>query len=137
MTCAACRFSDSNHSAADVVAVAAQQISYWARTTIVTADEVLAILKPRERNAKGVGSDELFLQDPKSIGTSTKGTASELGLVHAVQRAGLRVARDRNRCFSKRLRARAIERRSPSSRSGSTARRLGAIYPPMANTYGL
>ncbi len=47
------------------------KISYWARTTIVPL-MILAVLKPLARNAKGVGIDELFLQDPKSIGTSAK-----------------------------------------------------------------
>src|ERR1700759_2907065 len=47
------------------------KISYWARTTIVPL-MILAILKPLARNAKGVGIDELFLQDPKSVGTSAK-----------------------------------------------------------------
>src|SRR5262249_49241218 len=47
------------------------KISYWARTTIVPL-MVLAVLKPRARNAKGVGIDELFLQDPRKIGMSAK-----------------------------------------------------------------
>src|SRR5580704_1372354 len=47
------------------------KISYWARTTIVPL-MILAALKPLARNARGVGIDELFLQDPKSIGTSAK-----------------------------------------------------------------
>src|SRR6201999_4141373 len=45
------------------------KISYWARTTIVPL-MVLAVKKPRARNAKGVGIDELFLEDPRSIGLS-------------------------------------------------------------------
>src|SRR3954463_10882718 len=40
------------------------KISYWARTTMVPL-MVLAALKPRARNPKGVGVDELFLQHPK------------------------------------------------------------------------
>ena len=42
------------------------KISYWARTTIVPL-MILAVLKPQARNARGVGIDELFLQDPRSI----------------------------------------------------------------------
>src|SRR5689334_13641025 len=38
--------------------------SYWARTTLVPL-MVLAVLKPRARNPRGVGIDELFLQDPR------------------------------------------------------------------------
>src|SRR5215475_5261542 len=47
------------------------KISYWARTTLVPL-MVLAVLKPLARNAKGVGIDELFLQDPKTIRTPAK-----------------------------------------------------------------
>jgi squalene-hopene/tetraprenyl-beta-curcumene cyclase len=47
------------------------RISYWARTTIVPL-MVLAALKPRARNDSGVGIDELFLQDPRSIGMTAK-----------------------------------------------------------------
>src|SRR6266545_3637742 len=47
------------------------KISYWARTTIVPL-MVMAALKPLAKNPKGVGIDELFLQDPKSIGTPAK-----------------------------------------------------------------
>ena len=47
------------------------KISYWARTTIVPL-MVLAALKPRAKNPKGVGIDELFLQDPRSIGMTAK-----------------------------------------------------------------
>src|SRR5579871_5121129 len=43
------------------------KISYWARTTLVPM-LVLGALKPRAKNPKGVGIDELFLQDPRSIG---------------------------------------------------------------------
>src|SRR3982074_1375737 len=47
------------------------RISYWARTTIVPL-MVMAALKPLAKNPKGVGIDELFLQDPKSVGTPKK-----------------------------------------------------------------
>src|SRR5882672_5894176 len=47
------------------------KISYWARTTMVPL-MVLAALKPRAKNPKGVGVDELFLQDPRSIGMTAK-----------------------------------------------------------------
>src|SRR5215469_7211483 len=47
------------------------KISYWARTTMVPL-LVLAALKPRPRNANGIGIDELFLQDPRSIGSTAK-----------------------------------------------------------------
>src|SRR6201996_4989732 len=47
------------------------KISYWARTTIVPL-MVLAALKPRAKNPKGVGIDELFLQPPHSIRMAPK-----------------------------------------------------------------
>src|ERR1700747_1443082 len=46
------------------------KISYWARTTIVPL-MVLAALKPRAKNPKGVGIDELFLQPPHTIGMTS------------------------------------------------------------------
>ena len=47
------------------------KISYWARTTIVPL-MVMAALKPMAKNPKGVGVDELFLEDPKSVGLTPK-----------------------------------------------------------------
>src|SRR3569833_2918502 len=47
------------------------KISYWARTTMVPL-MVIAALKPRAKNPKGIGIDELFLQDPSSIGMPAK-----------------------------------------------------------------
>ena len=47
------------------------KISYWARTTMVPL-LVLAALKPRAKNAYGIGIDELFLQAPHSIGMTAK-----------------------------------------------------------------
>src|SRR6266702_3678447 len=88
------------------------KISYWARTTMVPL-MVLAALKPRARNPKGVGIDELFLGDPRSID------------------AVLRVVEP---MFPKSLRKRAID-----AALAFTEERLngedgmGAIYPPMAN----
>src|SRR5580700_6080811 len=43
------------------------KISYWARTVIVPL-LVLQALKPRARNPRGVGIDELFLENPRDIG---------------------------------------------------------------------
>src|ERR1700744_4269318 len=47
------------------------KISYWARTVIVPM-LVLTTLKPRAKNPRGVTIDELFLEDPKSIGPTPK-----------------------------------------------------------------
>src|SRR5579872_3649758 len=47
------------------------KISYWARTVIVPL-LVLQALKPKARNPKGVGIDELFLERPDTIGPRSK-----------------------------------------------------------------
>jgi squalene-hopene/tetraprenyl-beta-curcumene cyclase len=108
------------------------KMSYWARTTIVPL-MVLAALKPRAQNAKGVGIDELFLQDPRSIGPAAKAPHQSWGwftLFRALD-AVLRVVEP---WFPKKLRARAI-----GSAIAFVEERLngedgmGAIYPPMAN----
>src|SRR5689334_2345846 len=108
------------------------KISYWARTTIVPL-MVLAALKPRARNAKGVGIDELFLQDPKSIALSTKAPHQSVSwfLLFRALDTVLRVVEP---FFPKKLRQRAID-----AALAFTEERLngedgmGAIYPPMEN----
>ena len=47
------------------------KISYWARTVIVPL-LVLQALKPKARNPKGIGIDELFLQPPQTVGPPAK-----------------------------------------------------------------
>jgi squalene-hopene/tetraprenyl-beta-curcumene cyclase len=108
------------------------KISYWARTTIVPL-MVLAVKKPRARNPKGVGIDELFLEDPRSIGLSEKAPHQSWGWfkLFRVLDGILRVAEP---FFPKKLRQRAID-----AALAFTEERLngedgmGAIYPPMAN----
>ncbi|NGO91413.1 MAG: squalene--hopene cyclase, partial [Halomonas sp.] len=108
------------------------KISYWARTTIVPL-MVLAALKPLARNPKGVGVDELFLQDPRSIGMTAKAPHQSLGWF--VLFRGLdKILRVIEPMFPKSLRKRAID-----AALAFTEERLngedgmGAIYPPMAN----
>ena len=108
------------------------KISYWARTTIVPL-MVLAALKPRAKNPKGVGIDELFLQDPKSVGMTAKAPHQSWGwfLLFRALDGILRVIEP---LFPKKLRQRAID-----AALAFTEERLngedgmGAIYPPMAN----
>jgi squalene-hopene/tetraprenyl-beta-curcumene cyclase len=108
------------------------RISYWARTTMVPL-MVLAALKPRAQNPRGVGIDELFLQDPRSIGMTAKAPHQSWGwfLLFRALDGVLRVVEP---LFPKKLRQRAIE-----SALAFTEERLngedgmGAIYPPMAN----
>src|SRR4051812_41053935 len=47
------------------------KISYWSRTVIVPL-LVLQALKPRAKNPRGVTIDELFREDPKTIGAPHK-----------------------------------------------------------------
>jgi squalene-hopene/tetraprenyl-beta-curcumene cyclase len=108
------------------------KISYWARTTMVPL-LVLAALKPRARNPKGIGIDELFLQDPRSIGMTPKAPHQSWGwfLLFRALDSALRVVEP---LLPKSLRDRAI-----AAALTFTEERLngedgmGAIYPPMAN----
>jgi squalene-hopene/tetraprenyl-beta-curcumene cyclase len=108
------------------------KISYWARTTMVPL-MVLAALKPRAKNLKGVGIDELFLQDPRSIGMTAKAPHQSLAWF-VLFRALDRILRVVEPLFPKSLRKRAID-----AALAFTEERLngedgmGAIYPPMAN----
>src|SRR5437762_14033306 len=83
------------------------KISYWARTTIVPL-MVMAALKPLARNPKGVGIDELFLQDPRSVGMSAK-APHQSGGWFALFRVLDVILRQIEPLFPKKLRARAIE----------------------------
>jgi squalene-hopene/tetraprenyl-beta-curcumene cyclase len=108
------------------------KISYWARTTLVPL-LVLAALKPRAKNPKGVGIDELFLQDPRSIGMTAKAPHQSWGwfLFFRALDSVLRVVEP---LFPKRLRARAINEAVAfieERLNGEDG--MGAIFPPMAN----
>src|SRR6266700_6983663 len=109
------------------------KISYWARTTIVPL-LVLAALKPRAKNAGGIGIDELFLQPPHSIGMTAKAPHQNWGwfLLFRALDSVLRVVEP---LFPKKLRARAIDSAVAfieQRLNGEDG--LGAIFPPMANT---
>jgi squalene-hopene/tetraprenyl-beta-curcumene cyclase len=109
------------------------KISYWARTTIAPL-MVLAALKPRAKNPSGVGIDELFLQEPHSIGMTAKAPHQSWGWF-LLFRALDSVLRAIEPLFPKRLRARAIDSAVAfieERLNGEDG--LGAIYPPMANT---
>jgi squalene-hopene/tetraprenyl-beta-curcumene cyclase len=109
------------------------KISYWARTTIVPL-MVLAALKPRAKNPKGIGIDELFLQDPRSIRMTAKAPHQSWGWF-VLFRALDGVLRVIEPMFPKKLRARAIDGAVAfieERLNGEDG--LGAIFPPMANT---
>jgi squalene-hopene/tetraprenyl-beta-curcumene cyclase len=108
------------------------KISYWARTTLVPL-LVLAALKPRAKNPKGVGIDELFLEDPRSIGMTPKAAHQSWGwfLLFRGLDSVLRVIEP---LFPKKLRARAIDAAVAfveERLNGEDG--VGAIFPPMAN----
>lgn len=108
------------------------KISYWARTTMVPL-MVLAALKPRARNPKGVGIDELFLEDPRGIGMTAKAPHQSWGwfVLFRSLDAILRVLEP---YFPKWLRQRAIDAALAfieERLNGEDG--MGAIYPPMAN----
>ncbi|WP_375413807.1 squalene--hopene cyclase [uncultured Bradyrhizobium sp.] len=108
------------------------KISYWARTTVVPL-MVLAALKPRARNEIGVGIDELFLQDPRSIGMTAKAPHQSWGWFTLFRGLDI-VLRTIEPLFPKKLRARAINAAVAfveERLNGEDG--LGAIYPPMAN----
>src|SRR3954471_15949517 len=84
------------------------KISYWARTTIVPL-MVMAALKPMAKNPLGVGLDELFLQDPRSVGMTAKAPHQSWGWV-LLFRALDQVRRVVEPLFPAKPRARAVER---------------------------
>ncbi|MGZ3321252.1 MAG: squalene--hopene cyclase [Xanthobacteraceae bacterium] len=109
------------------------KISYWSRTVIVPL-LVLQALKPRARNPKGIGIEELFLEPPQSIGLAPKAPqqkASWFWFFHTFDSA----LHALEPLFPKRSRRRAIDRAVAwvSERlNGEDG--LGAIFPAMANS---
>ena len=109
------------------------KISYWARTVIVPL-LVLMNLRPLARNPLGITIDELFLQDPKTIGPPAKAAhQSQVWFTgFAMIDAVLRVT---DPYFPKAMRARAIakaERFVTERLNGVDG--LGAIFPAMVNS---
>ena len=109
------------------------RISYWARTTIVPL-MVLAALKPRAQNLGEIDIRELFLQDPKAIGTTAR-APHQSRLLFAAFDVLDKVLRVAEPFFPKRVRQHAIDKAIAfveERLNGEDG--LGAIYPPMANT---
>ena len=108
------------------------KISYWARTTIVPL-MVLATLKPLAKNPKGIGLDELFLQDPRGVGMTRKAPHQSWNWFLLFRALDL-ILRAVEPLFPAKPRARAVEialafiEERLNGEDG-----LGAIYPPMAN----
>jgi squalene-hopene/tetraprenyl-beta-curcumene cyclase len=109
------------------------KISYWARTVIVPL-LVLQALKPRAKNPKGIGIDELFLQPPQSIGSPSK-APHQKWFWFLLFRGIDAVLRATEQMFPKRSRQRAIDKAVAfvtERLNGEDG--LGAIFPAMANS---
>jgi squalene-hopene/tetraprenyl-beta-curcumene cyclase len=109
------------------------KISYWARTVIVPL-LVLQALKPKAKNPNGVRIDELFHEDPKSIGPAPK-AAHQKWSWFLLFRAIDIVLRAAEPLFPRWLRKKAIDRAAAfvtERLNGEDG--LGAIYPAMANS---
>jgi squalene-hopene/tetraprenyl-beta-curcumene cyclase len=109
------------------------KVSYWARTVLVPLT-VLNALKPRARNPKGVGIDELFVTPPDDVKHWPKGPHQSWPWSQVF--GGIdRVLRALEPYFPKSTRKLAINRaqRFVSQRlNGEDG--LGAIFPAMVNS---
>ena len=108
-----------------------EKVSYWSRTVIVPL-LMLASLKPKARNPRGISVAELFPVPPDDVrGYITNPTGRGLGSLFIALDAVLR------RCepmFSRTMRGRAIKRAENFIKprlNGEDG--LGAIFPAMAN----
>ncbi|MBN9598421.1 MAG: squalene--hopene cyclase [Afipia sp.] len=109
------------------------KISYWARTVIVPL-LVLMTLRPRARNPLGIGVDELFLEDPKTIGPTPKAPhQSQLWFTaFDILDKMLRIA---DPFFPKKMRQRSIRKAEEFvTERLNGVDGLGAIFPAMANS---
>jgi squalene-hopene/tetraprenyl-beta-curcumene cyclase len=109
------------------------KISYWARTVIVPL-LVLRSVKPKARNPKQIGIDELFLEPPQTLGPPAKAPHQKwfwFLLFRGID-AVLRMIEPH---FPKRTRQRAIDGAVAfvtERLNGEDG--LGAIFPAMANS---
>ena len=109
------------------------KISYWARTVIAPL-LVLGALKPLARNPKKVGIDELFLEDPKSIGGVKKAPHQKWSWFLFFRAVDI-VLRAAQPLFPKATRKRAIDASVAFVKERLNGEDgLGAIYPAMANS---
>jgi squalene-hopene/tetraprenyl-beta-curcumene cyclase len=108
------------------------KISYWARTVIVPL-LILQALKPKARNPRHIGIDELFTQPPQSLGPRSKAPHQKWSwflLFSAIDRL-LRLAEP---MMPSRPRRRAIDKALGFIGERLNGQEgLGAIFPAMAN----
>src|SRR5947207_9319397 len=109
------------------------KISYWSRTVIVPL-LVLQALKPRAQNPRGVTIDELFHEDPKTVGAPHKAPHQKWSWFLFFRAVDI-VLRALEPVMPKRLRKRAIDRAVAFvSERLNGIDGLGAIYPAMENS---
>ena len=109
------------------------KISYWARTVIVPL-LVLMTYKPRAKNPLGISVDELFLEDPKSVGPTAK-APHQSQLWYTAFAIIDRVLRVADPFFPKSSRARAIAKADAFvTERLNGVDGLGAIFPAMVNS---
>src|SRR5438270_7693896 len=109
------------------------KISYWARTVIVPL-LVLQALKPRAQNPRGVTIDELFHEDPNSVGPPAKAPHQKWSWFLFFRGVDI-VLRALEPVMPKRQRKRAIDKAVAfvtERLNGIDG--LGAIYPAMENS---
>ncbi|QET05994.1 MULTISPECIES: squalene--hopene cyclase [Cupriavidus] len=109
------------------------KVSYWARTVIVPL-LVLNSLRPRARNPRKIGIDELFLKPARTLGLPGK-APHQSRFWHSVFTALDVVVRAAEPLFPRSARQRAIERaRAFTVERLNGEDGLGAIFPAMANS---
>ncbi|MBI4367077.1 MAG: squalene--hopene cyclase [Deltaproteobacteria bacterium] len=109
------------------------KISYWARTVIVPL-LVLQALKPKARNPKGIGIEELFLEPPQTVGPPSK-APHQTWFWFLLFRGINAVLCLSEPTFPQRMRRRAVGKALAfvtERLNGEDG--LGAIFPAMANT---
>jgi squalene-hopene/tetraprenyl-beta-curcumene cyclase len=109
------------------------KISYWARTVIVPL-LVLQALKPKAVNARGVTIDELFHEDPKTVGAPHKAPHQRWSWFLFFRAVDI-VLRALEPYMPKALRKRAVDKAVAfvtERLNGIDG--LGAIYPAMENS---
>jgi squalene-hopene/tetraprenyl-beta-curcumene cyclase len=109
------------------------KVSYWGRTVIVPL-LVLRTLAPLAKNPRAVTIDELFLENPREIGTPEKAPHQHAGWFYFFRIAD-RILRATEPFFPRSLRRRSIAKAVAfvtERLNGEDG--LGAIYPAMANS---
>jgi squalene-hopene/tetraprenyl-beta-curcumene cyclase len=108
------------------------KVSYWTRTVVVPL-LVLSALKPRARNPKGIGIDELFIEPPEKIGLLPR-SAHQSQLWFTFFRCIDSILRAVEPHFPQRVRQRAIDDAVGFVRARlNDEHGLGAIFPAMVN----